>query len=129
MIVEIITHLRGMKTIKRIFACHFRADCRKKKKYNEKKKPDNQDNSNSDSSKEGTHFIYVCTETLFATIFLNGWVVDSGSTSHIARDHKSFTSMQTIPMRNRYVYLGTNVKADVLGIRNYVLKLPGGGKL
>jgi hypothetical protein len=37
--------------------------------------------------------------------------------------------MQTIPMENRYVYLGTNAKADILGIGNYVLKLPGGGKL
>jgi hypothetical protein len=37
--------------------------------------------------------------------------------------------MQTIPRGNRYVYLGTNAKADILGIGNYVLKLPGGGKL
>jgi len=37
--------------------------------------------------------------------------------------------MQTIPKGNRYVYLGTNAKADILGIGNYVLKLPGGGKL
>ncbi|WVZ89020.1 hypothetical protein U9M48_035482 [Paspalum notatum var. saurae] len=120
---------------KKNFACHncgktghFRADCRKKK-YNEKKKPDSQDNSNRDPSKEGTHFIYVCTESLFTTTFPNSWVVDSSSTSHIARDHKSFTSMQTIPKGNRYVYLGTNAKADILGIGNYVLKLFGGRKL
>ena len=75
------------------------------------------------------HHIFVCTESLVTTTFLNSWVVDSGSTSHIARDNKSFTSMQTIPRGNRYVYLGTNAKADILGIGNYILKLPGGGKL
>src|SRR6185312_310119 len=72
---------------------------------------------------------FICTESLFTTTFLNSWVVDSGSTSHIARDNKSFTSMQTIPRGNRYVYLGTNAKADILGIGNYIFKLPGGGKL
>jgi hypothetical protein len=73
--------------------------------------------------------VFVCTESLFTTTSPNSWVVDSGSTSHIARDHKSFTSMQTILRGNRYVYLGTNARADILGIRKYVLKLPGGGKL
>ena len=75
------------------------------------------------------HHIFVCTESLFTTTFPNSWVVDSGSTSHIARDNKSFTSMQTIPRGNRYVYLDTNAKADILGIENYILKLSGGGKL
>ena len=37
--------------------------------------------------------------------------------------------MQTIPRENRYVYLGTNAKADIHGIGNYILKLSGGGKL
>jgi len=37
--------------------------------------------------------------------------------------------MQTIPRENRYVYLGTNAKADIFLIGNYILKLPGGGKL
>ncbi|WVZ54196.1 hypothetical protein U9M48_005033, partial [Paspalum notatum var. saurae] len=121
---------------KKNFACHncgktghFRAYCMKKKRYNKKKKQENQENSNSDPSKEGIHFIYVCTESLFTTTFPNSWVVDSGSTSHIARDRKSFTSMQTIPRGNKYVYLGTSAKADILGIGNFVLKLPGGGKL
>ena len=75
------------------------------------------------------HHIFVCTESLFTTTFRNSWVVDSGSTSHIARDNKSLTSMQTIPRVNRYVYLGTNAKVDIHGIGNYILKLPGGGKL
>lgn len=121
---------------KRDFTCHncgqyghFRADCRKKKKYNEKKKQENQhDDSKANPSEGGMHYIFVCTESLFTTTFPNSWVVDSGSTSHIARDHKSFTSMQTIPRGNRYVYLGTNARADILGIGNYVLKLPNGGK-
>ena len=109
---------------------HFRDDCRKKKKFNDKKKQDNnQDDPKGNPSGEGMHHIFVCTESLFTTTFLNSWVVDSGSTSHIARDNKSFTSMQTIPRGNRYVYLGTNAKADILGIGNYILKLPGGGKL
>jgi hypothetical protein len=121
---------------KRNFACHnygqtrhFRADCRKKKKKHSEKKQDNQNNSKSDPSGEGMHNIFVCTESLFTTIFPNSWVIDSGSTSHIARDNKSFTSIQTIPRGNRYVYLGTNAKANILGIGNYILKLPGGGKL
>ena len=109
---------------------HFRADCRKKKKFNDKKKQDNnQDDIKGNPSGEGMHHIFVCTESLFTTTFLNSWVVDSGSTSHIARDNKSFTSMQTIPRGNRYVYLDTNAKADILGIENYILKLSGGGKL
>jgi len=37
--------------------------------------------------------------------------------------------MHTIPKGNRYVYLGTSAKADILGIGNYTLKLPSGGKL
>jgi hypothetical protein len=37
--------------------------------------------------------------------------------------------MQTIPKGNRFAFLGTNAKVDILGIGNYVLKLPGGGKL
>ena len=37
--------------------------------------------------------------------------------------------MQTIPRGDRYVYLGNNARAEILGIGTYVLKLPGGGKL
>jgi hypothetical protein len=37
----------------------------------------------------------------------NTWVVDSGSTSHIARNNSSFSSMKSIPRGTRFVYLGT----------------------
>ena len=76
----------------------FRADCRKKKKIgNGQRKQNNHTNQQKDSaaSPEGIHDVFVCIESLFTTTFPNSWVVDSGSTSHIARDNKSFTSMQS----------------------------------
>ena len=113
---------------KKAFPCHSCCHIGKKKKYNnEKKKQDNHDDPKGRPLEEGMHYVNVCTEALFTTIFPNSWVVDSGCTSHIARERKCFASMQTIPKGNRYVYLGTNAKADILGIGNYVLKLPGRG--
>ena len=68
---------------------HFRDDCRKKKKFNDKKEQDNnQDDPKGNPLGEGMHHIFVRTESLFTTTFLNSWVVDSGSTSYIARDKK-----------------------------------------
>lgn len=81
------------------------------------------------SSPNGMSNVYVCTESSFTTTFLNSWVVDSDSASHISRDHRGFIGMQTIPRGNRYDYFSTTAKADILGIGNYVFKLPCGGKL
>ena len=66
---------------------------------------------------------------MFTTTFQKSWVVDSGSTAHIARKYSSFTNNRTIPKGTRHVYLGTNAKADILGIGNYTIELPNGGKL
>jgi hypothetical protein len=125
-----MTRTKGISLVTTGQYGHFRADCRKKRKHNEKKKQENHhDDPKGNPADGGMQSVFVCTESLFTTTSPNSWVVDSSSTSHIARDHKSFTSMQTIPRGNRYVYLGTNARADILGIGNYVLKHPGGGKL
>lgn len=73
--------------------------------------------------------VFVCSESLFTTSLSNSWVVDSGSTSHIARDRNSFCSFKPVQKGTRYIYLGTTSKANILGIGDYNLKLPSGGIL
>jgi hypothetical protein len=123
---------------KRNFRCHgcgdsghFRKDCPKKKKVykpNEKPRMHHQDKRHDrkkdNSSPDGTCDLFVCSESLFTTSASDHWVVDSGSTSHIARNSDCFTSLTPIPKGTRFIYLGTTAKADILGIVDYVLKLP-----
>ncbi|KAE8789185.1 hypothetical protein D1007_36671 [Hordeum vulgare] len=84
---------------KRNFKCHncgeyghFRTECRNKKPYrqDDKSKKQHQDkhqgNKKDNSSPDGTYNLFVCSESLFTTSASDHWVVDSGSTSHIARN-------------------------------------------
>ena len=66
---------------------------------------------------------------MFTTPASDHRVVDSSSTSHIARNSPGFTSLKPIPKGTRFIYLGTTSKADILGIGDYNLKLPSGGIL
>jgi hypothetical protein len=72
---------------------------------------------------------FVCSESLFTTSASDHWVVDSGSTSHVARNESGFSSLKPIEKGTRFIYLGTTAKADILGVGDYTLKLPSGGKL
>uniref|UniRef100_A0A453S6A2 CCHC-type domain-containing protein n=1 Tax=Aegilops tauschii subsp. strangulata TaxID=200361 RepID=A0A453S6A2_AEGTS len=130
----------NQKVDKRKFNCHncgeqghFRSECTKKRKPDDKKYNNNQskhqDNRRGNSSPNGMSHVFVCSESLFTTSLSNSWVVDSDSTSHIARDRNSFCSFKPIQKGTRFIYLGTTSKADILGIGDYNLKLPSGGIL
>jgi hypothetical protein len=57
------------------------------------------------------------------------WTIDSGATDHIARDRTTFVEFHRIPKGSRYIYMGNNASAAVLGIGTCKLDLRGGHTL
>jgi hypothetical protein len=56
------------------------------------------------------------------------WTIDLGATDHIARDRTTLVEFHRIP-KDRYIYMGNNVAAAVLGIGACKLDLRGGRTL
>jgi len=57
------------------------------------------------------------------------WTIDSGATNHIARDRTAFVEFHRIPKGSRYINMGNNASAAVLGIGTCKLDLRGGRTL
>jgi len=72
--------------------------------------------------------LYVSSFLMFAES-VPFWTVDSGVTDHIARDRTTFMEFCQIPKESRYIYMGNNASAAVLGIGTCKLDLRGGRTL
>ena len=54
------------------------------------------------------------------------WIVDSGAADHVAKDRIAFVDFHQISSGTKYLYVGTNDKAEVKGIGTCKLDLQGG---
>jgi hypothetical protein len=57
------------------------------------------------------------------------WTIDLGATDHITRDQTTFMEFCQILKGRRYIYMGNNAPASVLGISTYKMDLRGGRTL
>ena len=54
------------------------------------------------------------------------WTVDSGATDHVARYRIAFVDFHRLSSGSKYIYVGTNDRAEVKGIEILKLDLQGG---
>jgi hypothetical protein len=93
--------------------CHFARNCTEPKVMFNHKHPSN---------------LYVSSCLMLAES-IPFWTIDSGATDHIVRDRTTFVEFCRIPKGSRYIYMGNNASAAVLGTGTCKLDLQGGHTL
>ena len=95
---------------------HFARDCTEPKKVL------------SSLSSSCSHFIneIFISSTVLLTESVPMWTVDSGATDHVARDRTAFVDFRRLSSGSKYIYVGTNDRAEVKGIGTCKLDLQGG---
>ena len=95
---------------------HFARDCTEPKKVL------------SSLSSSCSHFIneIFIPSTVLLTESILMWTVDLGATNHVARDRTAFVDFRRLSSGSKYIYVGTNDRAEVKGIGTYKLDLQGG---